>query len=218
MTPFPFSIKTLDVSFEQISAKEMKKYSPETENASYLDLNEDEMELLDNVRTKPFLNNTERALSLGWHRSRYSKNRKSLLKHNIVEETSFKAKLRGAPSRFLKLKGKNGYGRGKFIHAFWVEKICNYLKEQGITPQKEYRVNDKIVDIAYVKNGETVFVEVEYKSDWKSNIIRASKLCDKLVSVFVREKDIIDALAFLEEKNLVDITVTDAYYCYKVLP
>lgn len=138
--------------------------------------------------------------------------------HNIVEEASFKTKLRGAPSRFLKLKGKNGYGRGKFIHAFWVEKICNYLKEPGITPQREHRVNDKIVDIAYTKNGKIVFVEVEYKSDWKGNILRASKLCDTLVSVFIREKDIIDALEFVKKHDLANVTVTDAYYSYKVLP
>ena len=93
-----------------------------------------------------------------------------------------------------------------------------YLNKQGVTPKKEYKTNGKIVDIAYTKNGKTVFVEVEYKSDWKSNILRASKLCDTLISVFVRAKDIIDALAFIKEKNLMNVTVTDAYYCYNVLP
>ena len=136
----------------------------------------------------------------------------------MVEEISFKTKLKGAPSRFLKLKEKKEYGRGQFIHAFWTEKIFNYLKEEGYNPLKEYEANDRIVDVAYTKDGKTIFVEVEYKSDWKSNILRASKICDKLVSVFVREKDIIDAINFVKKENLSNVTVTDAYYAYTVIP
>lgn len=218
LSSYPFTVKTLDVNYEQISEKVLEKFSPETENESCIALNEDEIELLENVKRKPFLNNTERALSLGWHRSRYSKNRKSLLKHNVVEEISFKTKLRGAPSHFLKLKEKQGYGRGQFIHAFWVNKIVNYLREQGYDSKTECKVNDKIVDIAYSKDNEKIFIEVEYKSDWKGNILRASKMCDRLVSVFIREKDIIDALEFVKKHDLSNVTVTDAYYSYTVLP
>jgi DNA helicase HerA-like ATPase len=218
LTPYPFTTKTLDVNLEQVSEKEMEKYSVETENNNCIALNEDETELLENVRKRPFLNNTERALSLGWHRSRYSKTRKSLLRHGIAEEVTFKTKLRGAPSHFLKLKEMKGYGRGQFIHGFWVNKIVNYLREQSCDPKTEFKVGDKIVDIAYTMNGKEVFVEVEYKSDWKGNMLRASKLCNRLVSVFIREKDIVDALAFVKNSSLSNVTVTDAYYCYKVLP
>jgi hypothetical protein len=217
LAPYPFSVKTLDVIPEQVSEQEMERCSPQTETVGS-ELNEDETELLDNVKSKPFLNNTERALSLGWHRSRYSKTRKSLLGHGVIEEVSFKTKLRGAPSHFLKLKEKKGYGRGQFIHGFWVNKIVNYLREQGCEPKTEFKAGDKIVDIAYTVNGKEAFVEVEYKSDWKGNMVRASKLCDRLVSVFIREKDIIDALTFVKNSSLSNVTVTDAYYCYKVLP
>lgn len=218
MAPYPFTVKTLDVIFENLSEKQLEAHLPETEDSSAIDLTEDEIELLDNIKNKPFLNNTERALDMGWHRSRYSKNRKSLLRHKLVEQVSFKTKLRGAPSRFVKIKDKKGYGRGQFIHGFWVDKISRYLKEQGLEPKMEHKVGDKIVDLAYKYNGKDVFVEVEYKSDWKSNILRASKLCDKLVSVFVREKDIIDALDFLLKEGISNVTVTDAYYSYNYIP
>ena len=217
LTPYPFAVKTLDVILEQVSEQEIEKCSPQTETVGS-ELNEDETELLDNIKSKPFLSNTERALSLGWHRSRYSKTRKSVLRHGVVEEVSFKTKLRGAPSHFLKLKEKRGYGRGQFIHAFWVNKIVNYLREQGYDPKTECKVDDKNVDIAYSKDNEKIFIEVEYKSDWKGNILRASKLCNTLVSVFIREKDVIDALEFVKEHDLSNVTVTDAYYSYTVLP
>jgi len=63
-----------------------------------------------------------------------------------------------------------------------------------------------------------VFVEVEYKSDWKNNMLRASKLGDTLISIFIREKDIIDALEFVKKHDLSNVIVTDAYYSYKDLP
>jgi hypothetical protein len=75
-----------------------------------------------------------------------------------------------------------------------------------------------IVDIAYRKEGKLVFVELEHKSDWKGNILRASKLCDKLVSVFIREKDVIEAVNFVKQENLLNVEVTDAYYAYTVIP
>ena len=148
----------------------------------------------------------------------FYKTRKSLLNKGTVEEISFKTKLRGAPSHFLKLKDKKNYGRGQFVHAFWVNKIINYLKEEGYDPITEYKVNDKIVDIAYTKDEKLILIEVEYKSDWKGNIIRASKLCDRLVVVFVREKDIIEAIEFVKNLKLSNVTITDAYYSYKSLP
>jgi len=216
--PYPFIIRTLDVELPKLSEGDLAPYLSEFEETKEEALSEDEQELLQNIREKPFLNNTERALSLGWHRTRYSATRKLLRRKELVEEISFKTKLKGAPSRFLKLKEKKEYGRGQFIHAFWIEKIFNYLKEEGYNPLKEYEANDRIADIAYAKDGKTVFVEVEYKSDWKSNILRASKICDKLISVFVREKGIIDAINFVKQENLSNVIVTDAYYAYTVIP
>jgi uncharacterized protein (DUF2344 family) len=218
LTPYPFVVRTIDVELPKLTEKDLEHYLTESEEMTEESLNEDEQELLQNIRENPFLNNTDRALSLGWHRSRYSEARKLLRGKELVEEVSFKTKLKGAPSRFLKLKGKNDYGRGQFIHAFWVDKILNYLKEEGHDAQSEYKINDKIVDIAYTKDKNSIFVEVEYKSDWKSNILRASKMCDKLISVFIREKDVLEALNFLKNQNLSNVIITDAYYYYKVLP
>jgi hypothetical protein len=217
-SPFPFTIKTLDVDLPNLKEEDMEKYLPQSEKERQETLSEDEQELLQSIKKNPFLNNTDRALSLGWHRSRYSKNRKSLTRKEMIEEVSFKTRLRGAPSHFLKLIDKTDYGRGQFIHAYWIEKIFDYLKEQGFDPKKEYKINDKIADIAYSKNGELVLVEVEYKSDWKGNLIRAAKVCDKLVSVFVRERDVLDAMNFLKECQLPNVIVTDAYCFDRVIP
>ena len=76
----------------------------------------------------------------------------------------------------------------------------------------------KVVDIAYRMDGKLVFVEIEHKSDWKGNMLRASKLCDRLISVFVRERDIIEAVNFVKQENLSNVTVTDAYCAYSVMP
>jgi SOS response regulatory protein OraA/RecX len=217
-SPFPFTIKTLDVEFPSITEEELERYLTKSEKEKEETLGEDEKELIKSIKEKPFLNNTDRALSLCWHRSRYSEVRKSLKRKGLIEEISFKTKLRGAPSRFLKPIEKNEYGRGQFIHAFWVERIFNYLKEQGLDPKKEYRIGDKIADVAYSENGELILVEVEYKSDWKGNIVRAAKLCDKLVSVFVRESDVVDAINFLKKHQLPNVVVTDAYYFDRVIP
>ena len=218
LTPYPFIVRTIDVELPKLTETDLEHYLSESEGIVEESFSEDEQELLQNIRENPFLNNTERALSLGWHRSRYSEARKSLRTKEIVEEVSFKTKLKGAPSRFLKLRGKNDYGRGQFIHAFWVNKILNYLKEEGCSPAKEYKLDDKIVDIACTKDGKLIFIEVEYKSDWKGNILRASKMCDKLVSVFIREKDVVEALNFVKDQQLSDVIITDAYYCHEVLP
>jgi hypothetical protein len=217
-SPFPFTIKTLDVDLPNLKEKDVEKYSPQSEREKEETLSEDEQELMQSIKENPFLNNTDRALSLGWHRSRYSQNRKSLRRKELIEEISFKTKLRGAPSRFLKLMEKNEYGRGQFVHAFWIEKIFGYLKERGLDPKKEYKIDDKVADIAYSKNEELVLVEVEYKSDWKGNIVRAAKICDKLVSVFIRERDVLDAINFLKKHPLPNVIVTDAYYFDKVIP
>lgn len=215
--PFPFVVRTLDLELTPITENELSKHLVDSETIDEEILGEDEKELLQNINEKPFLNNTERALSLGWHRSRFSKVRKSLLKTSLVEEASFKTKLKGAPSHFLKSKGRDSFGRGEFIHAYWVDKIYNFLKEKGYEPQKEYRINDKFVDLAYRKNGCLACIEVEYKSDWKNNILRASKLCNKLVSVFIREQDIIDVIKFVKENNLSNVIITDIYYAYNDL-
>jgi hypothetical protein len=217
LTSYPFIIRTLDVELPKLTEKDLAAHLSESEETKEETLSEDEEELLQNIRENPFLNNTERALSLGWHRTRYSKARKLLRRRELVEEISFKTKIKGAPSHFLKLRYKEEYGRGQFIHAFWVNKIYDYLNEGDYKPIKEYKVDDKVVDIAYTKDGRLIFVEIEYKSDWKSNILRASKLCDRLVSVFVREKDIIEAMNFIKQKNLSNVTVTDIYYSYKVI-
>jgi hypothetical protein len=217
-SPFPFTIKTLDVELPNLTEKDLERYLTESEKEKEEALTEDEQELMQNIKENLFLNNTERALSLCWHRSRYSEIRKSLKRKGLIEEISFKTKLRGAPSRFLKLFEKSNYGRGQFIHAFWIERVFDYLKEQGLDPKKEYKIDDKIADVAYSENGELVLVEVEYKSDWKGNIVRASKICDRLVSVFVREKDVVDAINFLKKHPLPNVVVTDAYYFDRVVP
>lgn len=217
-SPFPFIIKTLDVDLPNLKEKDVEKSLPQCEREKEETLSEDEQELMQSIKENPFLSNTDRALSLGWHRSRYSQNRKLLGGKELIEEISFKTKLRGAPSRFLKMIEKKDYGRGQFIHAFWVEKIFGYLKERGFDPKREYKIDDKIADIAYSENGELVLVEVEYKSDWKGNIVRAAKICNKLVSVFVRETDVLDAINFLKKYLLLNVVVTDAYYFDKVIP
>jgi hypothetical protein len=217
-SPFPFTIKTLDVDLPNLKEVDMEKYLPHFEKEKEETLSEDEQELMQSIKDNPFLNNTERALSLGWHKSRYSQNRKSLIRKELVEEVSFKTKLRGAPSRFLKMIEKTEYGRGQFIHAYWIEKIFSYLKERDLDPKKEYKIDDKIADIAYSKNGDLILLEVEYKSDWKSNLIRAAKVCHKLVSVFVTEKDVLDAVNFSKEHQLANVIVTDAYFFDRVIP
>lgn len=215
----PITVKTLDTALESMSEKNLENHYPKNLGKNDAVYDEDDIELLESVNRDPFLNNTERALSLGWHKSRYSKTRKSLLEHALIDEISFKTKLRGAPSHFIKLKGREDYGRGEFIHAYWMQQICKYLEGTGIKPKKEFGVDGKIVDIAYsTKDGKAVFVEVEYKSDWKGNMLRASKLCDRLVCVFIREKEIIEALKFAKEQNLQNAAITDAYYSCKELP
>ncbi len=218
IAPCPFVIRTLDVEEHKVEEKDLSSRYAESEDVQPDYLTEDELELLRDIREDLFRNNTDRAFSLGWHRSRYAEARKSLVAKELIEEVSFKTKLRGAPSHFLKVKDRKCYGRGQFIHAYWVEKIFNYLMVQKCNPKKEYKIGDKIADIAYTKDGHTVLVEVEYKSDWKGNILRASKLCDRLVSVFIREKDVVDALNLVKEKGLQNVTVTDAYYAYSVMP
>jgi hypothetical protein len=218
VAPNPFIMRTLDVEFLKLTEKDLGRYLADSEEAVEEVLSEDEEELIQNIRENPFLNNTERALSLRWHRSRYSLTRKTLNSKGLTEEISFKTRLRGAPSQFLKLKNKTDYGRGEFVHAYWTDKIFNYLKEQDVNPLKEYKSNDKVVDIAYTKDGKMIFVEIEYKSDWKGNMLRASKLCDRLISVFVREKDVVEALNFAKRENLSNVIVTDAYYAYTVMP
>jgi hypothetical protein len=217
-SPFPFTIKTLDVELSNATEKDLERYQPNFEKEKEEALNEDEQELMQSVKENPFLNNTERALSLCWHRSKYSETRKSLKGKELIEEISFKTKPRGAPSRFVKLIEKDEYGRGQFIHAFWIEQVFNYLKEHGLDPKKEYKIDDKIADIAYLEKGKLFLVEIEYKSDWKGNIVRAAKTCDKLVSVFVMEKDVLDAINFLKKQNLTNVIITDAYYFDRVLP
>lgn len=218
LLPNPFVVRTLDVELPKLTDDDLKPYHADSEERTEEVLSEDEQELIQNIEEKPFLNNTERALSVGWHKTRYSLNRKMLNSKGLTEEISLKTKLRGAPSQFLKLKDKKAYGRGEFVHAYWVGKLFNYLKEQGFKPKKEYSTKGKIVDIAYRKDGKLVFVEIEHKSDWKSNMLRASKLCDRLISVFVREKDIIEAVSFVKQEKLSNVIVTDAYYVYKVMP
>lgn len=214
---FPFVIRTFDLDFDKISKKELDKFKVNATAGQIDIISDDEKELYENIKENTFLSNTNRALSLGWHRSRFSKTRKALLGADLIEEVRFKTKLRGAPSRFLKLKHKKGYGRGQFIHEYWVQKIYGYLVEQGYDPKREYHIGDKFVDIVYEKNGKLVGIEVEYKSDWKNNMLRTSKLCDKLVSVFVRLKDTLDGINFVKENNLSNVEATDAYYCYKFL-
>jgi len=217
-SPFPFTIKTLDVEFSNRTEMDLERYLPESEKEEEETLSEDEQELIQSIKEKPFLNNTERALSLRWHRSRYSTVRKSLKAKALIEEISFKTKLRGAPSRFLKLMEKNEYGRGQFIHAFWIERIFNYLKEHGLDPKREYKIDGKIADIAYFENGKLILVEVEYKSDWKSNIVKAAKICDKLVSVFAKEKNVLEAVNFLKKNQFPNVIVSDAYFFDRALP
>jgi hypothetical protein len=48
--------------------------------------------------------------------------------------------------------------------------------------------------------------------------VRAAKTCDRLVSVFVRESDVLDAINFLKKYPLLNVIVTDAYYFDKVIP
>lgn len=202
----PFLIRSLDLELEKISEERLKQIAPETDQRE--ELEEDELELLKSVEEYPFIQNTKRAYHLGWHRSRFSKVRKSLLEKGFLEEISFKTEAKGAPSHFLKLKGKEDYGKGGFIHAYWVEEICNHLRRKGYDPIKEFQANGKMVDIAFEKDEKLVFVEVEYKSDWEGNMIRGAELCDRLISVFVRQSEYMKAKVFLREKKLDEITIT----------
>ena len=205
----PFLIRSLDLELEKVDEERLKGFMPRIDEKE--ELEEDELELLRSVEEYPFMQNTERAYHLGWHRSRFSKARKSLLEKGLLEEVSFKTKAKGAPSHFLKLKGKENYGKGGFIHAYWVNEIYGYLRRKGHEPVKEFSVDGKMVDIAFDKDGELVFVEVEYKSDWKSNMLRAMELCDRLILVFVRKRDCIEARHFLKERKLEKILATHVH-------
>ena len=205
----PFLVRSLDLELEKVDEERLKGFMPRIDEKE--ELEEDELELLRSVEEYPFMQNTERAYHLGWHRSRFSKARKSLLEKGLLEEVSFKTKAKGAPSHFLKLKGKETYGKGGFIHAYWVNEIYEYLRRKGYEPVKEFSVDGKMVDIAFDKDGELVFVEVEYKSDWKSNMLRAMELCDRLILVFVRKRDYIEARHFLKERKLEKILATHVY-------
>ena len=134
-----------------------------------------------------------------------------MLEKGFLEEIAFKTKAKGAPSHFLKLNGKEHYGKGGFIHGYWIEEIYNHLRRQGYDPTKEFKVDSKMVDIAFEKDGKLVFVEVEHKSDWEGNILRAADLCDWLISVFVRKSDCMKARVFLKGKGLERVTVTHVH-------
>ena len=198
LTSNPFLIRSLDLELENIGMERLKEIAPEVDERE--ELGEDELELLKSVEQYPFIQNTRRAYHLGWHRSRFSKVRKSLLEKGFVEEVSFKTKAKGAPSHFLKLKGKEDYGKRGFIHAYWVEQIYNHLRKKGYDPVKEFKIDGKMVDIAFEEDDKLIFVEVEYKSDWKGNMIRGVKLCDRLISVFVRKSEYMKARVFLKEE------------------
>jgi len=199
----------LDLELEKISKERLRQIAPEVDQRE--ELEEDELELLKIVEEYPFIQNTKRAYHLGWHRSRFSKVRKSLLEKGFLEEISFKTKERGAPSHFLKLKGKEDYGKGGFIHAYWVEQICNHLRKHGYAAIKEFKADGKMVDIAFEKDEKLAFVEVEYKSDWEGNILRGVKLCDRLISVFVRKSEYMKAKLFLGEKRLEKVAIVHVH-------
>jgi len=75
-----------------------------------------------------------------------------------------------------------------------------------------------MVDIAFEKDGELVFVEIEHKSDWKGNIVRGIELCHRLVSVFVRKTDYMEARLFLRDKVLDKVMVAHVHSFDDVLP
>jgi len=135
-----------------------------------------------------------------------------------LEEVSFKTKAKGAPSHFLKLKGKETYGKGGFIHAYWVNEIYEYLRRKGFEPMKEFSVDGKIVDIAFEKDEKLVFIEVEYKSDWKSNMLRGIEMCDRLVSVFVRKSEYTRAKLFLRRRRFDKVVLAHVHSFGDVLP
>jgi hypothetical protein len=213
----PFVVRTLDVDLPEMPACDLLKYMPEVK-VTEQKLGEDEQALLSSVTECPFLNNTERALSLGWRKTRYSVVRKLLVGKGRAEEISFKTNSKGAPSRFLKLKNKATYGRGHFIHAYWADRIFNYLRKKGCRPKLEYRVKGKVADIAYRKDGKLVFVEVEYKSNWKETLTFASGVCDRLVLVVINPERMADVLEYTKENKFQNLTVTDPYYCFMSLP
>ena len=82
---------------------------------------------------------------------------------------------------------------------------------------KEFNVDGKMVDIAFDKDGELVFVEVEYKSDWKSNMLKAIELCDRLILVFVRKSEYRKARDFLRERKLEKIVIAHVHSFEDVL-
>lgn len=110
------------------------------------------------------------------------------------------------------------YGRGHFIHSYWTDRLFNYLRAKRYNPKKEYHVDGKIADIAYRKDGKLVFVEVEYGSNWRETITMAYGACDRLVLVVVRAEKMPEVGGYLKAKGFTNVTVTDPYYCFTVLP
>ncbi len=212
----PFVVRTLDVDLPHLTAPELEQYMPKVKVTEQKP-SEDEQALIRNIAKQPFLNNTERALSLGWRKTKYSEIRKALVGKGVVEEVSFKANIKGAPSRFLKLTSRKMYGRGYFIHGYWIDRISNYLKAHGFKPKIEYRVNGKVADIAYRKGKQLVFVEVEYQSNWKETLTFASEVCDKVILVVVKPERLADILAYLKEHSFPNVTVAEACQCFSVL-
>ncbi|MCW4010035.1 MAG: ATP-binding protein [Candidatus Bathyarchaeota archaeon] len=212
----PFVVRTLDVDLPHLTAPELEKYSPKVKVTKQKP-SEDEQALILNITKRPFLNNTERALSLGWRKTKYSQIRKLLISRGIVEEISFKTNIKGAPSRFLKLTSRKMYGRGHFIHGYWIHRIHNHLRTLGFKPKMEYRVNGKVADVAYRKGKQLVFVEVEYQSNWKETLTFASEVCDKVILVVVKPERLADVLAYLKKHSFPNVTVTEACQCFSVL-
>ena len=136
VAPNPFIVRTLDVDLPKLKENELKPYLAKTQREAEEELNEDEKELMQNIKEKPFLNNTERALWLRWHKTRYSLARKTLISKGVAEEITFKTNLKGAPSRFLKVKDKAAYGKGGFMHAYWVDRIFEYLKSKDTATKR----------------------------------------------------------------------------------
>ncbi len=217
LVPNPFVVRTLDVDLPEIAVSELARRSPRFDIAEEKP-SEDEQELVKSIKASPFLNNTERALSLGWRKTKYSEIRKALIRKELAEEISFKTSHRGAPSRFVKLTQQRCYGRGQFVHAYWADRIFSYLKKRGYKPAKEYHVEGKLADVAYKKDGKLIFVEIEFRSNWKDTIIIGSELCDRLILVVVKPERLREVLRFLKEHDFPNVTATDPYYAYTVLP
>lgn len=187
------------ISIPNKPSKEVSTPSPLSDKLPVL--GEKELEFLGDVYTYPYDKLSDRYLRLGhsWRSGNLLKN--SLLSHNFI--MLFPIKLPTGQIKLVELtdkghkaickQNKKGNRPGGLEHEYWKHRVAEHYKSKGYKVKKEYPIGEgKTVDVAAVKNGEKIAIEVETgKSDAEGNIRKCLDYgFEKVVCFVLYEKNI----------------------------